>query len=106
MKTTGFTIVLLALVVGACSPPVRSSADTSARPARSMIQAEAEKACGGMTDFSPETLPEKPPETQALLRREYDLCVAAVTKEGGDLAAAPASTPGLRGRSETSPRLH
>jgi hypothetical protein len=47
-----------------------------------------------MTRFSAETLAGKPAETQALLRREFDLCVKSVASDD----TASAEGPALRGR--------
>lgn len=92
----------LALMAAACGGPVQSGANAPAEPAKTVMEAEAEKACAGMTNFSAETLAGKPAETQALLRREYDLCVTSVASGKDEPAAtAVADGPALRGRSPT-----
>ncbi|MEQ1781085.1 MAG: hypothetical protein ABMA14_06990 [Hyphomonadaceae bacterium] len=90
MRFVGVEALVLALA--ACEPV--QAADAPAEPAKSVMQTEAEKACAGMTGYSPEKLQGKSVETQALMRREYDLCVKSVAADEGGVA----KTPALRGR--------
>jgi hypothetical protein len=83
----------LALALAACGVPVQA-ADGAAEPAKSVMQSEAEKACAEMTNYSPDKLAGKPTETQALKRREYDLCVKSVATDD----TASGEPPALRGR--------
>lgn len=92
MRFSGLTALVLTL--GACGAPGEVAADTQGEPAKSVMETEAEKICAAMTSFHAEALAGKPPEMQAKLRREFDLCVASVASE----AAPPADPPTLRGR--------
>lgn len=68
----------------------------------SAMQTEAEKACAEMTNNTPEKLRGMNAEMQALVRREFKLCVDAVARDDApvDQVAAP---PGLRGRTDAPP---
>jgi hypothetical protein len=83
----------LAVALAACGAP-QQAADGPAEPTKSLMQSEAEKACAEMTNYSRDRLAGKPAETQALMRREYDLCVESVATD----RTASAETPALRGR--------
>ncbi len=83
----------LAFAQAACGSPQQAD-NSPAEPARSVMETEAEKVCAEMTRFSAETLAGKPAETQALLRREFDLCVKSVASDD----TASAEGPALRGR--------
>ena len=78
----------------AINPATATTIEPDFFPATS---AEAEKACAEMTSYSPEKLLGKSAETQALTRREYELCVTSVATDDPATAEAPA----LRGRSNT-----
>ena len=90
MRFAGVGALVLALA--ACEPV--QVADAPSEPAKTVMQTEAEKACAEMTSYSPEKLQGKPVETQALMRREYELCVKSVAADD----AVSAKAPGLRGR--------
>lgn len=94
-------MLLAVLALAGCEPaPVQSSGE--AGEVASAMQTEAEKACAEMTNNTPEKLRGMNAETQALVRREFKLCVDAVAKDEApvDQVAAP---PGLRGRTEAPP---
>lgn len=101
MRIAGGVGMALALLAAACGGPGQSAAGAPAEPAKTVMQAEAEKACAEMTNFSPDALTGKPAGTQALLRREYDLCVKSVARGEGETTTAVANAPALRGRSST-----
>jgi hypothetical protein len=81
--------VVLVLALTGCGRAPQESAGVTGAPAKSVMQTEAEKACAAMTRYSPGEMQGKPAETQALMRREYDLCVSSVAAD---------DAPGLRGR--------
>lgn len=91
MRFAGIGALVLALA--ACGAPQQAD-DGPAEPVKTVMQSEAEKACAEMTNYSPEKLRRKPVETQALTRREYDLCVRSVASD----STVPAEAPALRGR--------
>jgi hypothetical protein len=101
MRIAGIGGIALALLAAACGGPDQSAADAPAEPAKTVMKAEAERACAEMTNFSPAMLAGKPAERQALLRREYDLCVKSVASGDGEAPTAVANAPTLRGRSST-----
>lgn len=98
MRVVAFLAVLA--LAGCDAAPVQSSGE--AGEVASAMQTEAEKACAEMTNNLPEKLRGLPAETQALVKREFKLCVEQVTKDepGVDQAGAP---PGLRGRMDAPP---
>jgi hypothetical protein len=92
-----FAACLAVLVLAGCDQPqVQPAGGTAA--ADPVLQTEAEKACAQMTNNIPEKLQGMSAETQALVQREFRLCVDEVTK--GDQAD---EAPGLRGRTEAPP---
>ena len=93
-----FAMAGMALALAGCDAAGGRASDMPAEPAKSVMESEAEKACAEMTSFDPDSQAGKPAETQALLRREYDLCVKSVAS-GGETTNALA--PSLRGRSTT-----
>lgn len=102
MRVAAF-LVCLALA-GCNEPMVQMSGDTD--DAASALQSESEKACAQMTNNVPDKLRTMSAETQALVRREFKLCVDAVTK--GDPSGEPVERvsdepPGLRGHTEAPP---
>lgn len=92
-------VALLALLAlaGCDQPPVQPVSETG-EPA-SALQTEAEKACAEMTNSTPERMASMSAQTKALVKREFQLCVAEVTKGEVD-DALPAEAPGLRGHTE------
>lgn len=78
--------------LAACDDAAQSAAPTPAREITAEI-VEAERACAELTGYAPTAQPEKPPEALALLQKEYNACVAAVTGGG---------KPELRGRTESA----
>lgn len=91
MRIASAGVIALALMAAACSGPAQSAADASAEPAKSVMESEAEKACADMTYYSPEKVHGKSAEIQALMRREYDLCVKSVAADEPASTDAPAS---------------
>lgn len=98
MRVVAFLVVLV--LSGCDGAPVASSGE--AGEVASAMQSEAEKACAEMTNNLPEKLRGMNAETQALVKREFKLCVEAVARDDTpvDQVAAP---PGLRGRTEAPP---
>ena len=98
MRVVAFLGVLA--LAGCDAAPAASSG--GAGEVASAMQTEAEKACAEMTNNTPEKLRGMNAETQALVRREFKLCVDAVARDDApvDQVAAP---PGLRGRTEAPP---
>lgn len=56
------------------------------------LQSAAERECARMTGNVPDELKAKPAETQALIRREYELCLKSVTDGAAPAGAARPST--------------
>lgn len=99
MRIAGLGIVMLALVA-ACGETIQPETAVTAEPAKTVMEAEAEKACAEMTGFGRDAPRGQSSETRTKLRREYDLCVQSVAGGDDDAAAvAAANTPALRGRS-------
>lgn len=84
-------VALAALALAGCDAPGETARETSGGAEASSMQGEAEKACAAMTGFGPGTSHGLTEQTRALLRREYEACVAEVAR--GD-------APALRGRTE------
>lgn len=82
--------VLMAVLAAGCGKDMRTS-DEVGEAAKPPLAIEAERVCAGLTGYSPEAMAGKPATTQALFRREFDLCVASASR---------VDPPGLRGKSE------
>lgn len=84
-------IALLALLaLAACdeTAPGAPVPVAQVKPDEATMQAAAEQECAQMTGYAPDKSTSQTPEMQALVEREYKLCVENVTK----------GTPQLRGR--------
>lgn len=88
-------VLALAMLMSlaACDDATQAAAPIPAREITAEI-VEAGRACAELTGFAPGASSDKPPETTALLEKEYNACVAAVTATGGK--------PELRGRTEAA----
>lgn len=79
--------------LAACDDAAQSDAPQPAREITAEL-VEAGRACAELTGYAPAAQTEKSPEALALLEKEYNACVAAVT-DGG-------AKPALRGRTESA----
>jgi hypothetical protein len=90
--------ILAVLALTGCDQPMAAPADDAPEEVAAVLQTEAEKACARMTNYVPEKLQAMSAQTRALVRREFNLCVADVTK-----GEAADETPGLRGHTDAPP---
>ena len=79
--------------LAACDDAAQLAAPEPAREITAEL-VEAERACAELTGYAPTAQTEKSPEALAMLEKEYNACVAAVT-DGG-------AKPALRGRTESA----
>ena len=95
MRVVAFLAVLA--LAGCDQPPVQPMGDPG--ESASAMQTEAERACAEMTNSTPERMAEMSAQTKMLVKREFQRCVADVTKGEVD-DATPEEAPGLRGHTE------
>lgn len=86
-------VLALAMLMSlsACDDAGQAAAPIPAREITAEL-VEAERACAELTGYVASGKPEKSPEAMALLEKEYNACVAAVTDDG--------AKPALRGRTD------
>ncbi len=75
-------LTVCALVcLGACDAQPPANLVPSKAPEVLSLEAAAKTSCAELTNYFPDRLASMTPEMQALVTREYNLCVAKVSSE-------------------------
>lgn len=78
-----FIVTICALgCLGGCDAQPPADSMSSKAPDVAAIEDAAKTSCAELTNYLPERLARMTPEVQALVAREYNLCVEKVSSEG------------------------